>query len=443
MTAMSLRSALRGVARLPGAVLDRTAGLFPLVGVLLAASWLFRPGPAGGAPPIIGAWYRPLVVLALLQVAYFVFQTVLWLLYRPVAPAAGDAVPFLSVIIPAYNEGPMVERSIDSVAAADYPHDRLEIIVVDDGSRDDTFFHMERLRRAHPALVRLVRFAGNRGKRAALAAGFRAARGEIVLTLDSDSEVEAGTLRAMVAPFRSPRVGGVAGKVTVLNRHHLIGAMLDVQYSLAFDFGRAAQSTFRAVACCPGALSAFRREVVVPHLDGWLGQRFLGRPVAHGEDQALTNIVLRAGYDTLYQSTASIRTLAPTRYRQLTRMFLRWERSYVVEGFSFARFMFTRWRPDGRVLPAINFFFSNLRLVLLYGALVQFPLLVLRTPWLIPGVLAATAVTTSTAALYYLRRERSLRFLYGVLYGFYALLLLQWILPWAVVTVRDERWGTR
>ncbi|MDF3064823.1 MAG: hypothetical protein K0R38_424 [Polyangiaceae bacterium] len=74
--------------------------------------------------------------------------------------------------------------------------------------------------------------------------------------------------------------------------------MLEVQYALAFDFGRAAQSVYRAVACCPGALSAFRRDPVLPHLDGWVQQKFLGRHVNHGEDQALTNIVLRAGYDT-------------------------------------------------------------------------------------------------------------------------------------------------
>ena len=59
-----------------------------------------------------------------------------------------------------------------------------------------------------------------------------------------------------------------------------------------------------------------------------------GRPVGHGEDQALTNIVLREGYDTVYQRTAAIHTLAPTTYRQLSRMYLRWDRSYIVEGFS-------------------------------------------------------------------------------------------------------------
>src|SRR5271167_799251 len=149
-----------------------------------------------------------------------------------------------------------------------FPYTTLFRSVVDDGSRDDTFFHMQRLRREFPSLVRLVRFSSNRGKRAALEAGFRDATGEIVITIDSDSEVEPKTIPEMVTPFLADAdVGGVAGRVAVLNRDTTISRMLEVQYALAFDFGRAAQSAYRTVACCPGALSAFRRAIIVPHLD--------------------------------------------------------------------------------------------------------------------------------------------------------------------------------
>lgn len=439
----------RTLAGLAARTLDLLLGVCPFLGVLAGALVIALHDPDAGlrldgiAPPLGVLWRHPFLALGLLQIGYFGLQTLLWLRYRPVAPGPDAGLPSLTVVIPAYNEGPMVERSIASVLGADYPADRLEVIAVDDGSRDDTFFHMERLRREHPDQLRLLRFAGNRGKRAALEAGFRAASGEVVITIDSDSEVEPGTLRAMVAPFRDPRVGAVAGKVTVLNRSTFIGAMLDVQYTLAFDFARAAQSSFRTVACCPGALSAFRRAVILPHLPAWLDQRFLGRPVAHGEDQALTNLVLRAGYDTVYQSNAAIRTLAPSRYRQLSRMFLRWERSYVVEGFSFARFMFTRYRPGNRLLPALSFVLGNLRLALFYAGLLQVPMLLAERPGRLGELVGAIVVSATLTAAYHLRKDRSLRFVYGVVYAFYSLFLLQWILPWAVVTARDERWGTR
>lgn len=440
-----------------------TLGAAPFAGAVLSVLWMLWAGGnlSRRGLPAIGDWIlgclsHPIGAIVLIQAVYTALQSVLWLRYRPfglprVLGSAGQAAappeggwPFVTVVIPAFNEGPMVERSIRSVARSDYPNDKLEIIVVDDGSRDDTFFHMQYLRREFPSLVRLVRFAGNRGKRAALEAGFQAARGEFLVTIDSDSEVEVDTVREMVTPFLvDARIGAVAGRVAVLNRDSLISRMLEVQFALAFDFARAAQSVYRAVACCPGALSAFRKSVILPHLEEWTSQMFLGRPVGHGEDQALTNIVLRGGYDTVYQRTAVINTLAPTTYRQLTRMFVRWDRSHIVEGFSFATFMFTRYRSHNRVLPVVSFVVANLRFVLFFWGLFQLPLLFSQDLTSVMHGAIALGVGALFSAAYYLRIERSFRFVYGLAYAVFSVFLLQWILPWALLTVRDEGWGTR
>ena len=180
--------------------------------------------------------------------------------------------PLLTVIIPAYNEGEMVARSIESVVHARYPRERLEIFVIDDGSADDTWRHIQRVAERYPDVVTPLRFARNRGKRAALEAGFRRGRGEIMVTIDSDSVIEPDTLLAMAGPFRNPRVGAVAGKVSVFNRGDgLIPRMLKVRFALSFDFLRAVQSTYGTVYCCPGALAAYRSRVRAP------GARRLGR----------------------------------------------------------------------------------------------------------------------------------------------------------------------
>jgi hyaluronan synthase len=428
--------------------LAASVGLLPLFGALVSMVWMLAVGAHGEFAETARAMGRllthPIGAVVVIQSLYTALLSILWMRYQPFVAPKGSRQPRVSVVIPAFNEGPMVERSIRSVARCDYPRELLEIIVVDDGSRDDTFFHMQHLRREHPELVKLVRFRGNRGKREALCAGFRAASGEILVTIDSDSEIEPRTIDEMVAPFlASPDVGAVAGRVAVLNRDTTIARMLEVQYALAFDFGRAAQSTYRCVACCPGALSAFRREAVLPFLDDWVQQTFLGRPVNHGEDQALTNIVLRQGYDTVYQRSATVHTLAPITYRQMSRMFVRWDRSFIVEGFSFARFMFTRYRPKNRLLPIVTFVVSNLRLFLFFYGLVQLPLVFQGELTILMHSALALLVGALFTALYYLRIERSFRFLYGALYAVYSVLLLQWILPWALVTVRDERWGTR
>lgn len=420
------------------------AGAAPLAGAIVSLGWLALSSEANPTSMFIAMAQHPIGAIALIQTVYTALLGVLWLRYRPFRAPEGAAWPKVSVIIPAYNEGPMVGRSIRSVAACDYPKDKLEVIVVDDGSRDDTFFHMQFLRREFPDLVKLVRFSGNRGKRSALVAGIRAATGEVILTIDSDSEIDPRTVHEMVAPFLADeKIGAVAGRVAVLNRDSPISRMLEVQYTLAFDYGRAAQSVYRTVACCPGALSSFKKAIILPFMDEWENQRFLGRPVNHGEDQALTNIVLRQGYDTVYQRTAVVNTLVPTTYSQLSRMFLRWDRSYIVEGFSFARFMFTKYREKNRVLPIVTFFVSNLRFVLVAVAIMEAPKLFDTNVTTVGRSMVALALGAIFSAAYYLRFERSFRWIYGVLYAVFSLVALQWILPWALVTVRDERWGTR
>ncbi len=421
------------------------AGASPLFGAVISLVWLgWTYDVSGATNQLLIMVSHPFGAIAIIQALYTGLLSFLWMRYSVFKAPDGAQWPKVTVVIPAFNEGPMVGRSIRSVAACRYPKDRLEVIVVDDGSRDDTFFHMQHLRREFPELVRLVRFIGNRGKRSALVAGFEAATGEIVITIDSDSEISPDTVHEMVAPFLADQqVGGVAGRVAVLNRDSMISRMLEVQFTLAFDYGRAAQSVYRAVACCPGALSAFRRAIIIPYLDEWENQRFLGRPVNHGEDQALTNIVLRQGYDTVYQRTAIVHTLVPTSYQQLSRMFLRWDRSYIVEGFSFARFMFTRYREKNRLLPIVTFFVSNLRFVLVAVALMELPRLFDTNFSIVGRSLVALVLGAVFSATYYLRFERSFRWVYGVLYAAFSVLMLQWILPWALLTVRDERWGTR
>lgn len=420
------------------------AGAAPLAGAFVSMGWLALSSEANPTSMFIAMAQHPIGAIALIQTVYTALLGVLWLRYRPFRAPEGAEWPKVSVIIPAYNEGPMVGRSIRSVAACDYPKDKLEVIVVDDGSRDDTFFHMQYLRREFPDLVKLVRFSGNRGKRSALVAGIRAATGEVILTIDSDSEIDPRTVHEMVAPFLADeKIGAVAGRVAVLNRDSPISRMLEVQYTLAFDYGRAAQSVYRTVACCPGALSSFKKAIILPFMDEWENQRFLGRPVNHGEDQALTNIVLRQGYDTVYQRTAVVNTLVPTTYSQLSRMFLRWDRSYIVEGFSFARFMFTKYREKNRLLPIVTFFVSNLRFVLVAVAIMEAPKLFDTNVTTVGRSMVALGLGAIFSAAYYLRFERSFRWIYGVLYAVFSLVALQWILPWALVTVRDERWGTR
>ena len=360
----------------------------------------------------------------------------------PHCPLVALSPLWLTVIIPAYNEGPMVLKSIESVATARYPRDRLEIFVVDDGSADDTWQFIRWSAARYRGFVKPIRLPENCGKRAALAVAFRKARGTVVVTLDSDSVVEPDSLLAIAGAFQDPKIGAVAGKVAVYNRQGLIPRMLHVQFVLSFDLQRAVESAYGNVYCCPGALTAYRTSIVQNVLDDWMEQTFLGSPCTFGEDRAMTNLILESGYDTVYQRSALVQTVVPVTYSKLCKMFIRWNRSYVREEL---RFLTIVWkRPlKARVIALCDRIITNLRYPVHYTSLFLGASLMLHHPWILARILVAIGLISLFNMTYYLRIERSPDFCYGILYSYFALVALSWIFPYAAFTVRARSWLTR
>jgi hyaluronan synthase len=292
-------------------------------------------------------------------------------------------------------------------------------------------------------LVTPIRFSQNQGKRAALAAGFRRAHGEIVVTLDSDSVIDRDSLLALAGPFRNPKVGAVAGKVDVYNRRQgLIPQMLQVRYVLSFDFVRAAQSTYRTVYCCPGALTAYRISVVRQVLDQWEEQTFWGVRCTYGEDRSLTNFILAHGYDTVYQRTAVVRTVVPERYAKLCKMFIRWDRSYIREDLRFVGIVWKRPLVP-RMIAILDKLIINLRYPVSYATLALLIMLSVTDPWIIPRVLFEIGLISVFYMLFYVESKRSWDCFFGVLYVYYSSLVLFWIFPYALLTIRSRSWMTR
>ncbi len=390
----------------------------------------------------------PLMALAACySIAFLVFQgvrTALWWRYKPYALPAGP-LPMITVVIPAYNEGAMVEKALYSVAAADYPKDRLEIICIDDGSKDDTWTYIQRAQQRYPDLIQTIRFPENRGKREGLHVAFNRAQGDYFVTVDSDSVIEPGTLKQILAPLLAdPRVGAVAGNVKVYNRTaNVLTRMLWVRFVLSFDFLRASQSVYGFVFCTPGALSAYRREAIMPVLEAWRHQTFLGVKCTIGEDRAFTNLVLSQGYRTVYQRSAVVYTTVPEHYRGMCKMFLRWDRSNFREDWVQLKYMFTRYRKGQRLLPILDFFVRELEFPL---SLIYVPLLVVSIclyPLVLLKFITAVAIISFVLTIYYISVERDMDFVYGVIYSFYAFFLMKWIKPYAFLTLRNGGWLTR
>ncbi len=394
------------------------------------------------------AWMRLIlhasVAWTTLVTILFVFRSALWIFYRPFPSSTLGDAPSLTVVIPAYNEGAMVLKSIESAVSARYPTERLEVLVVDDGSGDDTWEHIRRAADRYPDTVSAVRFPENRGKRAALMAGFERARGEIIVTLDSDSVIDPEALLAITGPFSNPRVGAVAGKVAVYNKGDgLIPRMLGIRYLLTFDVLRAAESSYGTVYCCPGAFTAYRASALQRVLARWMNQTFLGARCAFGEDRAMTNYLIEEGFDTVYQGSAEVLTIVPVKYWRLCKMFLRWDRSYVREELRLMRIAWKRRAPAG-VLTLYDRIITNLGFPVGYVGLVLLVLAVVARPQLLLRFLLTIGLMSALSTAYVLRSKPSPRsMLYGILFSLFSAVAMSWILPYAFFTVRSRSWLTR
>ncbi|HEX2063756.1 MAG TPA: glycosyltransferase, partial [Acidimicrobiales bacterium] len=172
----------------------------------------------------------------------------------------------------------------------------------------------------------------NYGKRGAMAEGIRRARGEVLCFVDSDSYLEPGAVEAIVQPFADQRVGAVVGHADVRNRSvNWITKMQQVRYYSAFRVIKGTESLLSGtVTCASGCCAAYRRTVVLPLLEAWEFQTFLGRPATFGDDRALTNRIL-TGNRVVYQSEARSETVVPENLRTFFRQQLRWKKSWLRE----------------------------------------------------------------------------------------------------------------
>lgn len=372
------------------------------------------------------------------------WRVILWLLYKPISPLYTDFLPSITVIIPAYNEGRRVRDCIQSVLSSDYPFSKIRVIVVNDGSKDDTLVHILDAVK-HDKRVEVITYPKNRGKRHALFEGFKRVTTPIVVTVDSDTILPKTSIRHLISPLvLDETVGAVGGRIEVLNRNdNILTRMLAVRYRIGFDFIRAYQSKLSSVFICPGAFTAYRFDAIRNDLDNWVNQTFLGKPCSNGDDHHLTNIVLRNGYKTLYQSTAVAYTNVPNTYKGLSLMYIRWARSNVRESIVYLGFAWKLLKNIGRLpsfIDAITLIIQiPLRLYLLvftYSLLIFCPAIILRS-------IAYSLLYALIHMGIYLKSTKSLDAVYTLLYAVFSLLTLQWIYPFAIITVRRNRWLTR
>lgn len=380
-----------------------------------------------------------------LNLLYILWQAYLTLRYKPHDLVPDDQLPTCAVIVPAFNEGKQVYPTLMSIVNNDYPADKLKIITVNDGSDDDTIVWMQKAAADSNGRITVIDLPENKGKRNALYQGIMSAETEVFVTVDSDSELLKDTLKQLVSPLAADsKIGGVAGNIRVLNLNEgLIPQILDVSFVYGFEFTRSAQSRIGSVLCTPGALSAYRRDMLVPHLDGWLNEKFLGKPAKIGEDRGIANLLLEQGATVVFQRNAVAFSKMPTSFGGLCRMLIRWARSNFRENFSMMRFAFKRW--------SWNWLGLQINMIMLYiWMFTPMLFLISSTVSIVKDAMAFfySAVTVITLwstipAFFYACRYGKNESLWAYVYGFLNFFALFWIPPYALLTIHESGWMTR
>ncbi|MGZ7032501.1 MAG: glycosyltransferase, partial [Thermoanaerobaculia bacterium] len=220
--------------------------------------------------------------------------------------------PPVSVVIAAFNEEKVISRTIEAVLVSNYPS--LEVIVVDDGSADDTAGEVLR-RFSDRTNVRVMR-QENAGKAAALNRGIATATGEIIIALDADTIFRPDTIEKLVRRFSNPTVGAVAGNVKVGNRINPLTYWQAIEYITSQNLDRRAYAALNSVSVVPGAVGAWRRAALV-QAGGYTTDTM-------AEDMDLTWRIRRMGWRVETESEAIGYTEAPDSFVGLFRQRFRW-----------------------------------------------------------------------------------------------------------------------
>ncbi|MFV8280393.1 glycosyltransferase [Christiangramia marina] len=384
--------------------------------------------------------------LFLYRGAFFIYNLVLYFKYKPIESVSNEELPTCTVIVPAYNEGKQVYATLMSLAESEYPTEKLQLLAIDDGSKDDTWSWMQEAKKVLGDRVAIYQQPENKGKRHALYRGFNLGTGEVFVTVDSDSVVNADTLRNLVSPFVvNEKCGAVAGNIRVLNNEKaLLPKMLNVNFVLSFEFMRSAESTLESVLCTPGALAAYRASAVFECLPEWINQTFMGKPSDIGEDRAMTNMILKQGQHVLFQRNAYAYTNVPEQYKGLYKMFIRWGRSNVRENIAMSKYVFTQFREGSTLGSRLLFINQFLKIIMSYPLIMIMLFFVVSHPLLfLSSTFLGIMVYSSFPVLFYAKRYKLSESLWAYSYSILHTFGLFWITPYAIATASRSGWLTR
>lgn len=341
----------------------------------------------------------------------------------------------ISVVIPTYNEDPKnLELCIRGAIAAD---GNKEIFIINDGSTDNTTKPLlQKLKKEYPQLI-IHNFKKNKGKRKAHEYAFKKAKGEFLITIDSDTLVKKDAFEKLVRPFSNGQVGAVTGNIKLLNRNdNFLTKMISAQYWNAFNFERNSLAYWGIVTCCSGPLSAYRKEYLMPVMGEYANQTFLGKRCTYGDDRALTRLLLQK-YSIVFAKDAIAHTYSPNTLKSFIKQQLRWKKSWIRETYLTSKFMCKRskmltWEIFiTTAMPFLGFFVRTALIV----SFIFYPFLMV---YYLISILLMAAIRNLWMLI-----GNTKEFFYVIPYSLVHEGVIFWLYPIALFRLKDTSWGTR
>jgi cellulose synthase/poly-beta-1,6-N-acetylglucosamine synthase-like glycosyltransferase len=254
-------------------------------------------------------------------------------------PAKGGFEPYVSIIIPIYNNGEQIYQVIRSHLKSDYPKDKLELIIANDGSTDGTTNEIRRAIMDFPhTYIKHLYYPQNQGKRKIIQAAFHESTGRILVRADSDTTLEEDSIRRIVEPLQDPETKGVTGRVYVQNHTgNLWTRIQKVRYNYAFQQLYSFQNLLGSILCLPGCFSAYSRDALELLIDCWAETK----PTL-SEDRQMTHLLLENGYKTVFVKQAICHTKVPNSFKGYTSQQLRWGKANLLQQLRATRFMYKK-----------------------------------------------------------------------------------------------------
>lgn len=244
-----------------------------------------------------------------------------------------DRLPFVSIIVPCFNEGENVRETIGALLEQNYPD--FEVIAVNDGSRDDTGAQLDALIGSH-ARLRVIQLATNQGKAMALRMGALAAKGEVLVCIDGDAVLSPNTTAWLASHFvDNPRVGAVTGNPRIRTRSTMLGRLQVGEFASIIGLIKRAQRVYGRVFTVSGVIVAFRKAAL--HRVGYWSIDMIT------EDIDISWKLQLDHWSVLYEPNALCWILMPETLKGLWRQRLRWAQGGAEVFLKYARRM-GQWR---------------------------------------------------------------------------------------------------